>query len=191
MHRCYGYKDWGVLFEDAIKHAEEGFHLTEFASGMMQTCASRLSRFPSRSIVLDDSGDAPEGGSLFCQPLLAASLRKIAMDAETFYTGELAELIVSGLSDFGGIITADDLAKYSPSWTDPIHIFYRGRTVYAPSLNSTAFQILQTPKFLEQFDLSDMPPWGLTSFISFSRQPRSRYLIVFSTPGTRASIPFL
>ena len=157
MHRCYGSKEWELLFEDAIKFAEEGFQLTKFGGGMIRSSASRLSNFPSSTILLDDSGEPLSPGETLRLPLLAKSLCMIAAEgAETFYTGELAESIVAGLSELGGIITKDDLAHYSPSWKEPISVGYRGNTIYAPPPNSTAFQILQTLKLLEQFDLSDL-----------------------------------
>jgi len=157
MHQSYGSKEWEVLFKDAIELAEEGFQLTRFGGEMIQNSVSRLSNFPSSEILLDRSGAPPCSGETLKLPLLAGSLRKIAgKGVDTFYTGELADSIVSGLSDLGGILTKDDLANYSPSWKEPISIEYRGDTIYAPPPNSTAFQILQTLKLLEQFDLGEL-----------------------------------
>ena len=157
MHQCYGSKEWEVLFKDAIEFAQEGFQLTRFGEEMIQNSAPRLSNFPSSEILLDHLGAPPCMGEILRMPLLADSLRKIAeKGVDTFYRGELADSIVSGLSELGGILTKDDLAHYSPSWKEPITVEYRGDTIYAPPPNSTAFQILQTLKLLEQFDLSEL-----------------------------------
>jgi len=47
-----------------------------------------------------------------------------------FYQGGIAELIVQEMSQGGGLITRQDLARYRAKWRDPIEIFYRGYTIY-------------------------------------------------------------
>ena len=89
-------------------------------------------------------------------PLLATTLRRIAKGGlDEFYRGELAQQIVEGNKDLGGLYTEEDLATYESQWLDPISITYKGYEVFTTPPNCSAFQVLQTLKLLETFDSSD------------------------------------
>ena len=157
LHEAYGSLDRERLFQSAIEYAEKGFPLTQRNSRYMDATASRLALFPSASIILDSAGRAPKPGSRFKMPQLAESLRKIAKDGqETFYRGELAEEIVGGNQEMGGLFTLDDLACYEAQWQDPISINYRGYEVYTTPPNSSGFQVLETLKLMEGFKGTDL-----------------------------------
>ena len=74
-----------------------------------------------------------------------------------FYEGETAAKIVSEMSKYGGLITAEDLANYEAIWRDPITISYRGYDIYSMSLPSSGgillAEILNT---LENISLSNL-----------------------------------
>ena len=123
----------------------------------MTQSASRLAQFPSAGIILDGNGKPLKPGSRLKMPQLAESLRKIAKGGkEIFYRGELAERIVKGNQEMGGLFTMDDLADYDAQWQDPVSINYRGDTIYTNPPNSSGFQILQTLKMMEGFDGNDL-----------------------------------
>ena len=123
----------------------------------MNSNAGRLAKFPSKSIILDEYGRAPKPYSRLTMPLLASSLRKIAKGGKkVFYEGELAEQIVKGNQELGGLFSMEDLASYEATWEDPIRINYKGLTIYTTPPNSSGFQILQTLKLLEGFADSDL-----------------------------------
>jgi gamma-glutamyltranspeptidase/glutathione hydrolase len=157
LHEAYGALDRERLFEPAIGYAEKGVPVTYLNSRMMAGNAPRLARFPSASIILDGNGRAPRPGSRLKMPKLAVSLRKIAEGGkEAFYRGELAERIVKGNQQMGGLFTFDDLATYDAQWQEPISIGYRGYRIHTTPPNSSGFQILQTFKLMEGFDGADM-----------------------------------
>lgn len=157
LHETYGSMDRGRLFQSAIEHAEEGFPISRFNSLLMGKNESRLSRFPSGKIILDGQGRGPRPGARLKLPQLADSLRKIAKDGkETFYLGELADRIVKGNRELGGIFGADDLADYQARWQEPISIEYRGYRIHTPPPNSSGFQILQTLRLMEGLETPDM-----------------------------------
>lgn len=152
IHESYGSMDRERLFQSAIQYAENGFPVTQLNNDFMKSNAGRLAKFPSKSIILDEHGRAPKPYSRLKMPELAASLRKIAKGGkEVFYKGELAEQIVKGNQELGGLFTMEDLASYEATWEDPINITYKGLTIYTTPPNSSGFQILQTLKLLEQF----------------------------------------
>ena len=157
LHETYGSLDRERLFQPAIEYADKGFPLTRHNSQIIAATAPRLSLFPSASLMLDSAGRAPRPGSRLRMPQLAESLRKIARDGkETFYRGELAEAIVRGNQEMGGLFTQADLADYEANWQEPILISYRGHEVYTTPPNSSGFQVLQTLKLMEGFEGTDL-----------------------------------
>ncbi|MEE8355485.1 MAG: gamma-glutamyltransferase, partial [Candidatus Bathyarchaeia archaeon] len=87
---------------------------------------------------------------------LAKSLSAIAKDGpEAFYEGWVAGKIVEEMERGGGLITAEDLARYEPIVLEPEPGSYRGyEVVYDPTHSGTTmFQIL---KILEGYDLTGL-----------------------------------
>ncbi|MCH7653898.1 MAG: gamma-glutamyltransferase [Chloroflexi bacterium] len=152
LHETYGSLDRERLFQQAIDYAEDGMPVTTLNSRMMAQSASRLSKFPSAPIILGDNGRPPRPGTKLRMPQLAQSLRTIVKGGkDVFYKGELAERIVKGSQELGGLFTMEDMAEYEPQWQEPIRIGYRDYEVYTTPPNSSGFQILQTLKLLEGY----------------------------------------
>ena len=157
LHEAYGRLDRARLFQAAIGYAQDGIPVTDLNSHHMTQAAPRLSRFPSASIILDATGRAPRPGSRLKVPQLAETMRQIAEHgAETFYRGDLAQRIVNGNQEMGGLFAPEDLAEYEARWQEPIGITYRGYQIFTTPPNSTGFQILQTLKMMEGFDSTDL-----------------------------------
>jgi gamma-glutamyltranspeptidase/glutathione hydrolase len=153
LHGTYGSLDRQRLFRPAISYAENGVPITFNNSRAMTRSAPRLAAFPSGTIILDEAGRAPRPGSRLRMRQLAESLRAIAEHGEeTFYRGELADRIVTGNREMGGLYTLDDFADYGAQWGEPISIGYRGFEINTHPPNSSGFQILQTLKLLEGLD---------------------------------------
>jgi len=91
------------------------------------------------------------------QPDLAASLSSIAENGpEEFYRGALGRQIVDYVQSQDGLLTCDDLAGYQPEWETPVGVQYRGHEIKTCPPNNEGFQILQTLKLLEEFDLKSL-----------------------------------
>jgi gamma-glutamyltranspeptidase/glutathione hydrolase len=157
LHETYGVLDRERVFQPAIDYAENGFPVTHLNSRIIAKSASRLAPFPSGSIFIDRNGKTPGPGARLKMPQLAGSLRKIVSGGkETFYRGELAERIVGGNQELGGLYTLDDLADYDAEWQEPISIDYRGYRVHTTRPNSSGFQVLETLKIMEGFEGPDV-----------------------------------
>jgi gamma-glutamyltranspeptidase/glutathione hydrolase len=148
--RKYGRFPATRVFAPAIEYAERGFALHPFNVEMIRSSLPRVND-AGRSIY----GEVPlRIGAILEQPELGRTLRRLAEDGpDYFYRGELAERISRFMRDEGGLITRDDLAEYRPDWETPIDVSYRGLTVKTCPPNNEGFQILQTLKLLEEFDL--------------------------------------
>ena len=118
--------------------------------------------------------EGPAPGSIFRQPDLAATLRKLVETEQKalrsgksrreaiyaardrFYTGDIAQEIVRSTREQGGLFTADDLAKYQIRIEEPVKTTYRGIDVYKLTTWTQGPAMLQALNILENFDLKGM-----------------------------------
>ncbi len=133
-HRRYGRLPWASLFEPAIYFAEEGFELDAELAATMDFRRGVLARLPeTRAIFFKPDGSLYAAGDLFKQPVLAGTLRQVALEgADYMYTGTWAERLVAALAAEGGKMTLEDLAAYRALWRRPRRIGYRGYKIFSP-----------------------------------------------------------
>ena len=150
----FGTRPLGELLRPAIRHAEEGFPVSEIISVQWKSAESRLARHPGTAdAYLVDGMRAPEHGEVFRSPDFAKTLKKIAdQGAGVFYRGEIAEAIHDFLEAEGGFVTRDDLAAHDSTWVDPISTTYRGVEVFQIPPNSQGFVALEMLNILEGYD---------------------------------------
>ncbi len=103
-------------------------------------------------------GSAPKVGQVVKLPGLARTFQAVAEGGpEAFYTGEIADAIVSAVRLLGGVMTHDDLKKHTSTWGDPISTDYRGLTVYEHPPNGQGLAALIAMNIASGWDLADMP----------------------------------
>ena len=69
-------------------------------------------------------------GDRVARPALAATLERLRRDgAEAFYRGDIARALVAAVSDAGGVLALDDLARYAPVERQPLVTTFLGRRV--------------------------------------------------------------
>jgi gamma-glutamyltranspeptidase/glutathione hydrolase len=151
--RQYGRLSASKVFAPAIEHAERGFPLHPFNVDLIQSSLPRVN--PAGQAIY---GQVPlRIGAILKQPELGRTLRNLVdQGPDYFYRGDLAVQIDRFMREEGGLISADDLAGYRPDWEEPVEVTYRGHTVKTCPPNNEGFQILQTLKMLESFDLADL-----------------------------------
>lgn len=154
--RRFGRLRWEQLVEPAIRLAEDGFTVDERMNRTIAERRGRLARFPSTVEAFLPNGQPPAVGSVFRQPALAESLRRIAQEGpDAFYRGRIADLIVQEMRRDGGLITHEDLALYEARWRDPIISTYRGHTVIGPPPPSSGgVTLAEILNILEGYDLA-------------------------------------
>jgi gamma-glutamyltranspeptidase/glutathione hydrolase len=151
LHDRWGKLPWRDLFQSAIFYADHGYPVPEIVGGIWKTERNELMRDPeSRKVFLIDD-QAPSVGQVFRNPEIAHALTLIAEQGESaYYKGEIAKAILKTSSDFGGTMTADDLASYSAEWVQPIHITYRDWDVYELPPNGDGMAALEMLNIMEQ-----------------------------------------
>ncbi len=119
------------LLEDAEYYAREGMPATE---GHQENCIAKrgeLEDVPGWADLYLADGEPYAAGTLFKQPALAATLRRLTeAGLDDFYRGELARAIAADLARAGSPVTADDLAGQQGVEVEPLSVKLRQGTVY-------------------------------------------------------------
>ncbi len=160
----YGTKSRAEALAPAMRLARDGFLVDSALSRSLSGNRRLIGRFSGRAVFFpNDSALKP--GTLFRQPALAATLRRIVdHGAQGFYEGVTADSLVAEMARGGGLITAEDLKRYRAIWRTPIAASYRGYQLIAmPPSSSGGTTIAESLNLLETF--SPVPPWGSAGYV--------------------------
>ena len=151
-----------MLFEPAIRLAEEGFPLSPLLHAVLQDEEQLGRNIEARELYFDAAGRALPIGSMIRNPRLAETFRRIAQGgADAFYSGPIAADIVTAVATqpLPGGLSLADLRAYRAVEREPVcgplsHLDHL-RHAAASSGGITVVQILT---MLEQFPLDREPP---------------------------------
>ncbi len=161
----HGRKSLGAILEPAIRAAADGFVVQPRVAADWKLDGERLRRDESSVRTFLPGGQAPRAGAIHRQEALARTLRGIAeRGRDAFYTGAVAEDMVSHLNRFGGLHTVEDFAGYQPEYVDPIKTNYRGYDVFECPPNGQGIIVLMILNILSGFDLASLDPTGTERF---------------------------
>lgn len=155
----YGTRTLTQVMAPAIRLARDGFVVDTTFHASLESSRGYIARFDGGAVFLPDGRPLPVG-SLLRQPALARTLSRIAeQGASAFYRGEVGDSMVAALGRGGGIITAEDLARYRPVWRTPIRGSYKGHTMLTvPPSSSGGVTATEALNILEA--AGPLPPWG-------------------------------
>lgn len=165
-HERYGCLKWRELLQPAITLAADGFELDTWTANSFveqsADIAKRESRF--RDVSNFESYFHGKPGERLRQPELAETLRRIADHGPIdFYEGHTAILIAEEMKRGGGLITQNDLRRYTVKWRTPLEFTYQGnRIVTMPPPSSGGIALAQMLTMFEQFK---KPLWGTTAHL--------------------------
>jgi len=133
-HEKFGKLPWAELLTPAIVYARNGFKVAEKQYMYRQEA---LELFKGTTNFNDYFGSM-KVGEILRQPELAKTLERIAdKGAKEFYEGQTADLLVKQMEQDKGLITKQDLAEYKAIWRKPLHVNWRGNTLYTAPLPSS------------------------------------------------------
>lgn len=169
----FGTMSLGQVFAPAIELAEQGYPIDRLLAQSIDRGKGNLGRYPTTAALFLPGGQPIKAGELYRNTDYATTLRKLveaerrakargatrtaAIQAafDRFYKGDIAQEIDRFFKANGGVLTAADLAAYTPEWTEPLHTTYRGYDVYSnPSTSRGGFEVLMQASLVEGFDLS-------------------------------------
>lgn len=147
LHKKYGQLAWGDLFDEPLRLAQEGFHVSgEWATRTEMT----LARFNKEGAHhFSKKGQAYVAGELLKQPALAKFLDQYKKQGpKAFYQGPVADDIVETTQRNGGVISKEDLGTYKVRWLKPLTHSFKGYTVHLMPPPSSGGIVLKTALLL-------------------------------------------
>ena len=177
----YGKLSLAEVLAPAMQMAE-GYPVEKSQADKMERSKDVLAQWPySKQVFLphlkeDDSQEraAPYPGENFTQPDLLATLRKLVETEskalgngksrkeaiyaayDRFYRGDIAEELIRGSSEYGGLMTMADLDRWQVHIENPVSTNYKGIEVYKLTHWVQGPVLLQALNILEEIDLKSM-----------------------------------
>lgn len=150
-----GNLEWAVLFDDAIRYAEDGYVIDERIAALI---GNAFDDFPDHAKAFyGQDGEPLAAGGRLVQADLGTSLRMIADGGPgVFHGGSLGEAVDRAMRDAGSFLRLSDLADNEPEWWGVIDIDYRGYRVVTAPPPANSFPALVRLGLMEQFDLESM-----------------------------------
>ncbi|TAL57209.1 gamma-glutamyltransferase family protein [Pandoraea sp.] len=183
--RDYGQLPLAEVLGYAIDYAENGYPvLPRVASSILAAETFFQNEWPTSAEVWLRDGKAPAPHTLMRNPGIAATYRRLLAEAGAvsdraeqcerarlaFYQGFVAEAIdtffrttavldTSGRRN-AGLLAADDLARWAPTYEEPASYEYAGLRVHKTGPWGQGPVFLQQLALLKRFDLAAMDPAG-------------------------------
>jgi gamma-glutamyltranspeptidase/glutathione hydrolase len=173
----FGTMSLAEVLAPAIQMAD-GYAIDAQTANAIESNKARIKQWKySREVMLPYLGqarEAPAAGEVFAQRDLAATLRKLVEAERTaraagkdrktaiyaaydrFYRGDIAEEIVRGTREEGGLFTREDLATWRVRIEEPTSTTYKGVQVYKLQEWTQGPALLQALNILENADLKAM-----------------------------------
>jgi gamma-glutamyltranspeptidase/glutathione hydrolase len=176
----------GEVLAPAIGYAQHGHPLLERASATIATVAQLFrEHWPTSAAVYLPHDEVPAAGSLFANRTLAATYSRIVKEAESAGSDRIAQIerarkcwsqgfVAEAIDRFcrtqeimdtsgrrhRGVLTADDMARWTPHIEEPLTYTYRGYTVCKTGPWGQGPVTLQQLALLKGFDLDGLDPTG-------------------------------
>lgn len=154
-----GNVSWADTLAPAIRYADDGFVIGSFRARVYSRHETDVRANQTvAQLFLNPDGTLPQLGDVLRQPVLAATLRRLAeAGADDFYTGEIAAKIAEDMAANGGWITLEDLASTpDPVVMAPLTTTYRGFKVATLPPPAGGWVVLQALNLLEQTQAEDL-----------------------------------
>ncbi len=182
--RDHGQLPLRAVLEPAIGYFENGHPMLPRVSETIGTLTELFTtEWPSSGAVYLPGGEVPKGKELFRNQAAAETYRRILNEAEAaggsrerqiqaasdaWYKGFVAEAMdrfcrtTEAMDSTGrrhkGLLTAEDMARWSPTYEAPASVSYHGWEVFKTGPWGQGPVFLQTLKILEGVDIAAMGP---------------------------------
>jgi gamma-glutamyltranspeptidase/glutathione hydrolase len=157
LSKHYGALPLAMSLAPAIKYAESGFQVGAHYHRLVTFRRETLLGFnDSKNIFLSD-GNVPAVGDNILQKDLANTLSRLAEDGfDGFYTGDVANRLVKGVTEAGGIWTLQDLANYQVVERKPTISAYKEMNIISAAPPSSGGIVLAIAlNILNDIDLNE------------------------------------
>lgn len=170
INKRYGKLPLADCLEPAIRIARDGYAVTEFNVYETNTTAPDLAKYPQiygawAKHYTDGSGTMKLGWVLR-QEHLSKTYEALAKSGpQHLYSGALGKALVACIETGGGSVSMADMEAMpeliAKSWHAPATAKYRDLLVHVPAPPCEGFQMLQSLRILDGFDLAKMENNGV------------------------------
>jgi gamma-glutamyltranspeptidase/glutathione hydrolase len=167
----FGTKSLAEVMQPAIELAD-GFPIDELRVQYIQTRAPIFSAWADAKRIFLPGGEVPKVGDIFVQADLARTLRDI-VNAEKggatrgrheglmtardyFYKGAIAKRIGDYMQTHGGLLAAEDFARFHARLGIPVKADYHGYEIYKAGFWTQGPAMVETLNLLDGYDLKAM-----------------------------------
>ena len=152
----FGRLSRAILMQPAIDYAIQGFDVDSTLSLNLEAHRKDVERDEYLRSLYFPNGLTVVAGSHITNPDYGKTLKKIqAGGVETFYRGEIADLIVQDAEKNGGLISKDDLRAYAPIIRHPLVSTYRGYEIITSPPPCGGMHLIEALNMLKYFNLAE------------------------------------
>lgn len=152
----HGSMSFAEVAKPAIDIARNGYPLHDQGAKAIADCADLLARDEAAAAIFLAHGNNPAPGTRMVQTDLANTLETLATEgARSFYSGSLAQRMISYLQSVGSRFELVDFEDYETHFSGPYSVTYRGYTVFQTTIPSQGIILLEALNIVENADLSD------------------------------------
>ena len=181
VYKKFGSIPLDSIFKPALMLAKNGFRLTKKQASLFNSSKKKILRLNNQ---IDLFNHDFHEGFIFKNPQLYNTLNTLLKNGfDSFYNGKLADKSVKYINSKGGIISIEDMNKYTPVWRDPFIFNYNEFRVITMGLPSSGgivlSQILKSFKFLNTHKIINSEYQYVKSLIELEKlsyADRSYYL---------------
>ena len=151
----------------AIRLAEKGFKISHYEARRFNGYKSFFERNDAASKIFIRQNETPwSTGDKFVQKDLTKTLKRIAkFGRDGFYSGPVADLIVTEMKRGNGLISHDDLENYSSMYRDPVKGIYKGHEIISMGPPSSGGALLiNMMNMLENYPVDSLG-WNSSDYI--------------------------
>lgn len=155
LHSKHGKLPWKELFWENIKLCEEGFVASELLVKKLNKNAEDVLSDEGFKQIFTRNGKLIKEGDLVIRKNLGKTLKKIAEDPNSFYTGEVAQQISNFVKEQNGFISKADLSNYKCVERPILTTKFKEYNVVTTSLPTSGPFILLSLNILKNYDLDE------------------------------------
>jgi gamma-glutamyltranspeptidase/glutathione hydrolase len=172
MLKAHGSMSLSEVLMPALEYAENGHPIEASVVQAIESQQDLFRSYPTSARTFLPGNKIPKVGELFRMPELASTFRKLmeaeqtasdegksrgeALDAafDRFYSGDIADEFTRFYAKEGGLFAKEDFKEFSPIWSKPLHVKYRGYDIYSsPPTSRGGLEVLMQMKLIERFDI--------------------------------------
>ncbi|XP_074026664.1 glutathione hydrolase 1 proenzyme isoform X2 [Leptinotarsa decemlineata] len=158
---------WRDLVQPTIDMCKNGILVTPYVGNVLRNYKESLyaDKVLREIFIKPETNDTYSEGEYYTRPRLARTLEIIAEEGgNALHNGSLTEAFVQDIRDHDGIITVDDLKKYTPEWSKPVTSTINGNhNLYSSPVPGSGAILAFIMNILDGF-LNESNPFSIVNY---------------------------